>query len=230
MIRCHRISIRLIRWLFFATLAVCHANALDSPQVARAKYEALKAKVESGDLNINWAELRLDAIVAGVDESFDWQKASADGLQAFNTRDYNTALSKGLEIVSHNIANGDGHFLLMVSYRRLGKQTEAEQQNQIVDKILQSILDSGNGQTPASAWVTVNPSEESFVLRVLGMTPKSQTPVNMAGHAFNKVTVAARDGAETTFWFNIDTLVEMTKRALSNKEQTPLPPEPGKVK
>jgi Domain of unknown function (DUF4919) len=228
MIRCHRISTRLICWLFFATLAVGHAEALDSPQVAREKYDALKAKVESGDLNINWAELRLDAVVGGVDENYDWQKASTDGLQAFNARDYSTALSKGLEIVSHNIASGDGHFLMMVSYRRLGKQAEAEQQNQIVDKILQSILDSGNGQTPASAWVTVTPSEESFVLRVLGMAPKSQTPVNLAGHAFNKVIVTARDGTETTFWFNIDTLVEMTKRALSNKEQTPLPQNPAK--
>jgi hypothetical protein len=199
MIRCHRISTWLVCWLLLCSLAVCHGSALDSPPVARAKYDALRAKVESGDLNINWTELRLDAVVAGVDESYDWQKASADGLQAFNTKDYTTALSKGLEIVSHNIANGDGHFLMMVSYRRLGKQKEAEQENLIVDKILQSILDSGNGQTPASAWYTVAPSEESFVLRVLGMNTTAQTPVNLAGHSFNKVTVTARDGTQSTF-------------------------------
>jgi hypothetical protein len=220
MILRRRKTARLACCLLFgiATLVVRPASALDSAQEARTKYETLKAKVQSGDLSIDWQALRLDAVVAGVDGTFDWRKANQDGMQAFKTGNYNEALANGLEIVNHNIANGDGHFLLMVSYHHLKKQQEADQQSLIVDKILQSILDSGNGQTPSTAWFTVSPAEESFLLRILGMTAKSQAQVNQAGHSFNKVTVAARDNAETVFWFNTDTIVEMTRRAFSNPQ------------
>jgi hypothetical protein len=69
-VRHHKLS----RLIFYSLglVFVSTAFSLDSATVARAKYDALNAKVQSGDLNIDWRDLRLDAVVADVDGPFDW--------------------------------------------------------------------------------------------------------------------------------------------------------------
>jgi hypothetical protein len=113
----------------FASLFASTAFGLDSAKIAQAKYDALKAKVESGDLNIDWRDLRIDAVVAGVNREFDWRKANSEGVAAFNAGDYQRGLLKAQEMIQHNIANGDGHFLAMVAWKHLGKQEEAAREN-----------------------------------------------------------------------------------------------------
>ena len=215
MIPCNRHAARFAGCLFFGILAVANASALDSPQVARAKYDAMKTKAELGDLNIDWRELRLNAAVAGLERAYDWRTAAAEAVREYNGKYYKEALAIGLQIVSHNFANGDGHFMLIMLYPHLGKQKEAEQEKLIVDKIMQSILDSGNGITPETAWFTVSNSEEYFLLRFLGMSPKLQEPITQGEHSFDKMTVTDRSGKEFIFWFNTDTEMQISKGAQS---------------
>jgi hypothetical protein len=208
--RSHK-SLRLTFCLLGCVL-VSPAFGLDSAKVAQAKYDALKAKVQSGDLNIDWRDIRLDAVVADVDGEFDWRKANTDGVAAFNAGDYKTALLKGQEIIQHNLTNGDGHFLAMVSLKHLGKQEETAKEKLIIDKILQSVLSSGDGKTAETAYFTVSTSEEYFVIRLLGLRPKSQSLIKKGEHSFDEMTVVGEDGKETTLWFNTDTDVELTRR------------------
>ncbi len=193
-------------------LFVATAFGLDSAKVAQAKYDALKAKVQGGDVNIDWREMRLDAVVADVDGTFDWHLANTAGVAAFNAGDYEGALRKGQEIIQHNIANGDGHFLAMVALKHLEKQEEAAKEKLIVDQIVQSIMSSGDGKTADTAWFTVSTSEEYFVIRILGLRPKSQALVKNGTYSFDKMTVVGEDGKETTLWFNTDTDIELTRR------------------
>jgi hypothetical protein len=131
---------------------------------------------------------------------------------AYNAGDYAKALAKGQEIIQHNLANGDGHYLAMVSLKHLGKQEEAAKEKLVVDKILQSILSSGDGKTADTAYFTVSTSEEYFVLRLLGLKPKSQSLVKNGAHSFDEMTVVGEDGKESTLWFNTDTDAELTRR------------------
>jgi hypothetical protein len=204
-------SLRLIFCLLSCVL-VSPAFGLDSAKVAQAKYDALKAKVQGGDINIDWREIRLDAVVADVDGDFDWHAANTEGVAAFNAGDYAKALAKGQEIIQHNLANGDGHFLAMVALKHLGKQEEAAREKIVVDKILQSILSSGDGKIADTAFFTVSTSEEYFVLRLLGLKPKSQSLVKNGAHSFDEMTVVGEDGKEATLWFNTDTDMELTRR------------------
>jgi hypothetical protein len=152
----------LLGYVFVST-----AFGLDSAKGAQGKYDALKAKVQGGDVNIDWREIRLDAVVADVDGTIDWHQSNTAGVVAFNAGDYEGALRKGQEIIQHNIANGDGHFLAMVALKHLGKQDETAKEKLIVDQIIQSITSSGDGKTADTAWFTVSTSEEYFVIRIL---------------------------------------------------------------
>ena len=205
----------LLAFCLLGCVLVSPALTLDSAKVAQAKYDALKAKVQSGDIDIDWREIRLDAVVADVDGEFDWHAANTEGVAAFNAGDYAKALLKAQEIIQHDIANGDGHFLAMVSLKHLDKQEESAKEKLIVDKILQSILSSGDGRTSDTAYFTVSTSEEYFVIRLLNLKPKSQSqsPVRNGAHSFDEMTVVDKDGQETTLWFNTDTDAELTRRA-----------------
>jgi len=205
----------LLAFCLLGCVLVSPALTLDSAKVAQAKYDALKAKVQSGDIDIDWREIRLDAVVADVDGEFDWHAANTEGVAAFNAGDYAKALLKAQEIIRHDIANGDGHFLAMVSLKHLDKQEESAKEKLIVDKILQSILSSGDGRTSDTAYFTVSTSEEYFVIRLLNLKPKSQSqsPVRNGAHSFDEMTVVDKDGKETTLWFNTDTDAELIRRA-----------------
>jgi Domain of unknown function (DUF4919) len=209
-LRHHKLS-RLI-FYSFGCMFVSTAFGLDTAKVAQAKYDALKTRVQSGDLNIDWRDLRLDAVVADVDGPFDWHQANTAGVAAFNAGDYEEALRKGQEIIQHNLANGDGHFLAMVSLKHLGKQEETAREKLIVDRIVQSITSSGDGKTADTAWFTVSTSEEYFVIRILGLKPKSQSLVKQGTHSLDEMTVVGEDGKDTTLWFNADTDMELTRR------------------
>jgi Domain of unknown function (DUF4919) len=185
---------------------------LDSAKVAQAKYDALKTKIQSGDINIDWRDIRLDAVVANVDGDYDWHQSNSEGVAAFNAGDYAKTLQKAQEIIQHNIANGDGHYLAMVALKHLGKPDEAAKEKLIIDKIQQSILSSGDGKTADTAYFTVSTTEEYFVLRLLGLKPKSQSPVKNGAHTFDQMTVVDKDGKEFTLWFNTDTDTELTRR------------------
>src|SRR5271168_4397724 len=124
MIRLRHHKLSCVAFCLLGCVFGSNAFGLDSAKVAQAKYDDLKAKVQGGDINIDWREIRLDAVVADVDGEFDWHQANTAGVAAFNTGDYEGALRKGQEIIQHNIANGDGHFLAMVSLKHLGKQEE----------------------------------------------------------------------------------------------------------
>jgi hypothetical protein len=205
-------SLRLLA-LLLGSVLVSPLWGLDSAKVAQTKYDALNAKITGGELDIDWRDLRLDAIVAGVDGDFDWHQANSDGVVAFNAGDYNKALLKAQEITKHNIANGDGHLLAMVSLKHLGKQDEAAHEKAIVDKIVQSIMSSGDGKTADTAFFTVSPSEEYFALRTLGLKPSTQALVKQGQHSFDKMTALDKDGKETILWFNTDTDIELTRKA-----------------
>ena len=209
-LRHHKLS--CLTYCLLGCVFISNAFGLDSAKVAQAKYDALKAKVQGGDTNIDWREIRLDAVVADVDGEFDWHQANTAGVAAFNAGDYEGALRKGQEIIQHNIANGDGHFLAMVSLKHLEKQDEAAKEKLIVDQIVKSIMSSGDGKTADTAWFTVSTSEEYFVIRILGLKPKSQALVKNGPHSLDKMTVVGEDGKETTLWFNTDTDIELTRR------------------
>ncbi len=185
---------------------------LDSAKVAQAKYDSLKTKIQSGDINIDWRDIRLDAVVANVDGDYDWHQSNSEGVAAFNAGDYAKTLQKAQEIIQHNIANGDGHYLAMVALKHLGKPDEAAKEKLIIDKIQQSIMSSGDGKTADTAYFTVSTSEEYFVLRLVGLRPKSQSPVKNGAHSFDQMTVVDKDGKEFTLWFNTDTDIELTLR------------------
>jgi hypothetical protein len=214
---------RLDRWRLSAGMLVCigmmatgmPAQTLDSREVATQKYKAYKDRVAAGDLSIDWRAFRLAAALGQVSGGFDWQPVKQRVIDDLDAGKYEEALAESKTVIDHNMANGEGHLLAMTVFQKMGKAEEAKKEFAILDAIGKSISDSGDGNSAATAWFTVGPSESFFFLTDgLGATFKGQELVRVNGHAYDKLTVLDKAGKKREVWFNTDTNEALKERAV----------------
>jgi hypothetical protein len=200
--------------------AISARAQLDDPAVAKQRYDGYKSRVAAGDLSVDWRAFRLAAMVGGVDGGFDWHPVRNTVLTEVHDGKYDPALSGAKEIIAHNLANPEGHVLAMLVYQKMGRDEDAKNERAIVDAIVRSILDSGDGQSAKTAWFTVDPSEEYFIISVVfGAQTKAQALVQQGGHAYDKMTVVDDKGAEHELWFNTDTDMQIIAAAINPKKK-----------
>lgn len=185
------------------------AYALDDPKVAHAKYDELAAKVNSGDLKIDWQALRLAARVGEVAGDYNLLEANKRGQAAYDNGDFEEALKIAHEIEQHNIADGQAHLLAMHSLIVLGRKGESDKELRILQAFLESITKSGNGKSAKTAWFAVGIQEEFVYIFALQMQFKGQHSVKQDGHYYDVVSVIDQSGKEAVLWFNTDTDIEL---------------------
>jgi hypothetical protein len=199
---------------------MCRAAApMDDQATAKAKYDLFRTRVVSGDLEVDWQAFRMAALTGGVNGGFDWQKQRNEVFQELDAQKNDEALAGARRIIDHNMTNPEGHLLAMAALQRLGKDEYSKNERAIVTAILKSITDTGDGKSPATAWVTVDPSEEYFVIStIFGAEPKAQALVQQNGHAYDRMTITDQDNKEQVLWFNTDASMEAMASAMHPKK------------
>jgi hypothetical protein len=204
---------RILLLLSLVVTTSSRVFALDDPKVARAKYDEIAAKVNAGDLNVDWTASRLAARVGEAYGDYDPYEASTRMQAAFEKGNYEGTLRIARETLRHNIADGEAHIAAWSSLKQLGKQPEADKEWSILQAMLQSILKSGDGKSPKTAWFVVGLREEFFTLGALQTESKEQHSVKEDGHYYSRIVVSDSSGKDDVLWFNIDTDLEMGSRA-----------------
>lgn len=80
----------------------------------------------------------------------------------------------------------------------------AEQKQYRAAAVLQSILNSGDGTSPETAYVVINIPEENAVLDHFGLRKDKQALVERNGKYYDVVTAKEKDGKTHTLYFDID--------------------------
>ena len=195
------------------------AAAMDDQATAKAKYDLFRTRVISGDLEVDWQAFRMAALASGVNGGFDWQKQRNEVFQKLDDQKNDEALAGARRIIDHNMTNPEGHLLAMAALQRLGKDEYSKNERAIVTAILKSITNTGDGKSPATAWVTVDPSEEYFVIStIFGAEPKAQALVQQNGHAYDRMTITDQENKEQVLWFNTDASMEAMASAMHPKK------------
>jgi tetratricopeptide (TPR) repeat protein len=191
------------------------AQVFDSRAIAAQKYGTTKARVIAGDLDIDWRAFRLAAAVGEVSEGFDWHAARERAMADLDAGNYDKALQQAKTAIDHNMSFLEGHLLAMRALEKLGKPDEAKKELAILNAIGKSIMESGDGNSAATAWFTVSLSETYFFLTdALGATFENQELVRSNGHAYDKLTVVDRQGKKRDVWFNSDVNETVKERGL----------------
>jgi hypothetical protein len=191
---------------------------MDDRDVAAKKYEAYKAKVMAGDLNIDWRDFRLSAALGEVSKGFDSWPVHVQVVHDLDAGQYEKALAESQTVIDRNMAYGEGHLMAMTVLQKMGKDEEAKKHLAILNAIAKSIMESGDGSSAETAWFTVLPSETVFfITEALGAQIQSHDLVHVNGHAYDKLTVLDRQGKKRVVWFNTDTNELNKERGLHPK-------------
>jgi hypothetical protein len=178
--------------------------ALDQP----SEYASLLASLKAGKTDIDYARLRLSYMDSPEYKAAkDVSKAEKAMFEALDQKDYPAALKDAETVLDSEYVNIDAHYVALVANREMSA-TEKWKFHQIVfGKLIDSILNSGDGKSPEKAWVVITVHEEYVVLNALGFErfPMQQSLLHKDGHSYDVMTAKkADDGTEQTFYFNVD--------------------------
>lgn len=85
--------------------------------------------------------------------------------------------------------------------------------------LFSSVLKSGNGMSPETAFVVIAVDEEYSVLETASLTPVKQALVNHGGSVFDRFEVKLPDSDQTvTLFFNFDRPHAQLARTLRSRD------------
>lgn len=164
-------------------------------------YPALLLRVRQKDLTVDFGALRRayaqtadyrpdDPAMAALRREMDRDLDAGDRAEAMQ-------IAK--QILAHDYVDIDAHRIL----ERAGAPC-ADFHRAIADGLTQSILDSGDGKSPATAYSVLSTDEEYAVLDRLELQAGAQSLVERDGHQYD-VLLAFRDrGKPFEVYFNVD--------------------------
>ncbi len=195
-----------VRHIGLVLLACLVLPFLASAQASPSEYATLLASLKAGNTDIDYTRLRLSYPDSperkNAKDTSAAEKAMFDALDA---KDYSKALHNAQAVLDNEYVNLDAHFVAYIANRESGAPEKAEFHKTVFRGLINSIRNSGDGKTPATAWTVIGVHEEYVLLRVLGFAPGQQSVIHQDGHSYDVMKVKNRDtGAEETFYFNVD--------------------------
>ena len=125
--------------------------------------------------------------------------------KSLRDKDYGKAIEEAEKVLASEYVNLDAHYVEFVSYRELGQVDKAQYHRAVFKGLIDSILHSGDGKSPETAWVVISVPEEYVVLGVMGYKPSEQSLIGKNGHMYDMMKVKrVDDGSDATFYFNTD--------------------------
>lgn len=176
-------------------------------QEVQSKYDVLLAKVKAGDQAADFQELRFAYTetpqynpYGGV--KLDYGKQMFD---AYKTGQNDKALEYAAAILKDNYVDIDAHMLSAMVYKKTGNAEREKYHRFITSSLIKSIMKSGDGIKPETAFWVITVNEEYVLLQALGLKFESQSKISLNGHDYDKVKVTDPEtGKKLEIYFCID--------------------------
>jgi len=192
----------LFALLLFASLTVV-ARKHKSPD--DGEYDRLLAKVQGGDLTIDFTAFRFACLQSDHCAAEPDHDLRVSMFQAWNGRDYPKAIEAAEKILQTSYISAEAHFISARSYEQTGGTEKAKFHQAVAAGLIHSLLASGDGKTQPTAYKAISVAEEYTALQVLGLQRHTQTLVNEKGHGWDRLdAIDPRTNQTVTVYFNID--------------------------
>ncbi|MDO8281697.1 MAG: DUF4919 domain-containing protein [Thermodesulfovibrionia bacterium] len=195
-----RQSIAIICILF--SMAFCASSQADENSL----YDSELAKVKACDESSDFTKLRLlYSKTAKYNPYASDQKKSEEMYRAFNEGKFEEAVSYANLILDKNYVDLDAHLLLTFAYQEIGNSERSGFHDFVVNGLLNSILASGDGESPKTAFVVITDKEEYAILQLLELQADEQKLVNEDGHSYDVFKATdLKTGQSSVLYFNVD--------------------------
>lgn len=188
--------------LLLVALALLSGNA----RAAEPSYDDYVAQVNAGKRDIDYTAFRMAYVASPKYEPYGAARLLVIQMKkAFTAGDCPAAMAHAKEIFEVNLVQIDAHYVTAVCQRKAGNEEEARRAHAMLMGLVKSVLGSGDGKSPETAFVVIAIEEEYSVLAAFSLTLVSQALVNLGGSAFDRMEVKKRDSDQTvTLYFNVD--------------------------
>lgn len=167
-------------------------------------YEALLARVKKADPTVDYKALRLAYTRSPSYRPYAPDDARREMILAYGAKDYAKAETRAAKVLDANYLDIDAHIVFELTAERLNDKAAAEFHRAVAAGLVDSILESGNGAGPDTAFVVITADEEYTVLRELKLRLGSQSLVDFEGHHFDVLRVLDDKDKFLQLYFNVD--------------------------
>lgn len=191
---------------FAFALVLPPALALADPA---GDYKALVTAAQDGDPGVDFTVMR--QAYAQIPEYDPLGAKTADlmhdGEAAYIAKDCKTALDKFQAAIALDFTLSDAHALSADCLEQAGDKKGEAREEAIAQGLFYSILSSGDGKSPDTAFWVVTRHEEGVVLAVAGVEGKGQETLSTDHGPVDKVTVTdGKSGHQADMYFNVSAL------------------------
>jgi hypothetical protein len=174
---------------------------------APSAYAALLEQAKRGDPALDFAALRY--AYAETPSYVPYGGPLAPVRRAmfanFKVQDCDEAVADADRILAIEYVNIDAHFVQEQCARHRGDLKRATEARLMVNGLIRSILNSGNGHKPESAFIVISVAEEYSLTGLLGYSVGKQSLEHAGQSSFDRLELKRPEGDGTDIvFFNID--------------------------
>ncbi|HJT68982.1 MAG TPA: DUF4919 domain-containing protein [Terriglobales bacterium] len=191
------------------------AYGKDNP-AATASYEKALQQLRSGDVKVDFKELRLNCAASKYE-----CEADADDIKLLfsllNDKKFDEALKKVNQVLEKVSVDAELHYIAFIANSKTGNKEKAEFHKAVIRGLLDSIQQNKHGRSEEDAFVVINVHEEYTFLRFSNMQVTKQTMSQKNGHTYDVMVCKDMDnnGREVTAYFNVDIPTQSLRDALA---------------
>lgn len=204
-----------------ALLLVGLALSSGNTRAAGPSYDDYVAQVKAGKIEIDYTAFRLAYAASPKYAPYGVAEILSKLKKAYDARDCPSAMAHAKEVFEVNFVHMEAHKIAAFCQKKAGNDEEARRHYAMFMGLFSSVLKSGDGKSPETAFVVIAVDEEYSVLETASFTPVKQALVNHGGSAFDRFEVKWRDSDSdqtVTLFFNVDRPHAQLARTLQKKQ------------
>ena len=170
------------------------------------KYGDLLKRVQQGDTTVDFVEFRLAYTKTGQYKPYrnDLDETRSEMRSDSEFELYSRALDGAQKILNKQYVDIEAHLVCARAYAGLGDSTRQQFHQYVANRLITSVLRSGDGESPDSAFVVILIPEEYAILKgVFGYKIELQSLVSDSAGTWDVFGVIDSAGLAKDVYFNI---------------------------
>lgn len=180
-------------------------------------YTELLERARKGDVTVDFTDLRMSyagtTFYAPDMEDHEVQLRMRSAMVA---GEFETALAHADTLLGTNYLGMEAHYVCLVAHQELGDQARSDHHAWMVNRLLKSIMASGDGTTPQTAFVVVSVAEEYDMIQIHALQQEEQRMEEIGGIPYDIMTVVDPEtNRKHIFYFDISRPMAHLQRGMN---------------
>jgi uncharacterized protein DUF4919 len=202
-----------------ALLLVGQALLCGNARAAGPSYDDYVAQVKAGKIEMDYTAFRLAYAASSKYAPYGTIEIVSKLKKAYDAGDCPSAMAHAKEVFEVNFVHMEAHKIAAFCLKKAGNDEEARREYAMFLGLFSSVLKTGDGKSPETAFIVIAVDEEHIVLETAALTPVKQARVNHGGSVFDRFEVKLPDSDQTvTLFFNVDRPQAQLARTLQKKQ------------